>query len=255
MKEQNQNIELTIVIATYNAASTLKRALESVISQSYQNWECLIVDGLSKDNTLQIIQYYEEIDNRIRHISESDKGIYDAFNKGWKLAKGKWIYYLGSDDILTHNGIEELMSYTRNIDSQVAIVSGGVIRITQEGKHRILMSKGFQGSHQSMVTQKKILDILNGFNLTYKILADYDLFIKIKNNGYKVLNTKAIVAYFSAGGMSENLKNIVYIFREKYSILKQDKYCKRPLLKTSYDVFRTVFGAIYHNTLKAIKNK
>ena len=103
------NIKISIIIATFNSAKTLRVALNSVMLQTFQDWECIVVDGLSKDNTLEIVKEFEAKDVRFHHISEADKGIYDAFNKGWKLAKGEWIYYLGSDDQVTRNGLTDLM--------------------------------------------------------------------------------------------------------------------------------------------------
>ncbi len=248
---KNSSPKLSIIIATYNAATTLSKALNSVISLNYSDWECLIIDGGSKDNTLNIVYEFERKDSRIRHISEQDKGLYDAFNKGWKNACGEWVYYLGSDDNLTSDGMSQLMSQAEKTDEKTAIVSGGVIRIRQDGSERILMSKGFVGSHQSMVMRRSVLKKMNGFNFTeYKILADYDLFVKIKNYGYKVKNCDVVVACFHAGGTSERLGSILKVFNEKYKILCQDKYCKSPLFSTFYDTFRTVAGSIYHRTKK-----
>ena len=74
---------VTIIIATYNSSATLREALSSVLNQSFQGWECIIVDGASKDNTIEIMEEYCEKDARFRYVSEPDNGIYDAFNKGW----------------------------------------------------------------------------------------------------------------------------------------------------------------------------
>ena len=89
---------VSIIIATYNSEKTLRRALDSVLNQTYQDWECIVVDGASKDNTIEIVKEYVSKDTRFRYVSEPDHGIYDAFNKGWKMAKGEWVMYLGSDD-------------------------------------------------------------------------------------------------------------------------------------------------------------
>ncbi len=249
--EKLYKTELTIIIATYNAEATLKRALESVILLSYQNWECLVIDGASTDRTMNIVQDFERIDGRIRHISESDHGLYDAFNKGIKNAKGDWIYYLGADDLLTINGIEELMNCAAFVGENVAVVSGGVIRIRQDNSKRIMLSKGFIGSHQSMIMRREVLENMHGFNYNmYKILADYDLFIRLKNSGYEVMNCDAIVAYFQAGGTSENLSKMLQIAREKYSILKCDKYCTSPLWVTITDTIKSVAGNVFHRMHK-----
>ena len=78
---------VSIIVATYNSDKTLRQALDSVLNQSYQDWECIVVDGASKDSTIDIVKEYVSKDSRFRYISEPDNGIYDAFNKGWKMAK------------------------------------------------------------------------------------------------------------------------------------------------------------------------
>ena len=114
---------VSIIIATYNSEKTLRRALDSVLNQSYQDWECIVVDGASKDNTIGIVKEYVSKDARFRYISEPDHGIYDAFNKGWKMAKGEWVMYLGSDDEYTKDGIKVLMENSDGAD----VVYGNVI--------------------------------------------------------------------------------------------------------------------------------
>ena len=80
--------KITIVIATYNSEKTLAVAMESVLNQTFQDWECLVVDGASTDSTVSIVEEFIRVDKRFRLISEPDKGIYDAFNKGWRNAMG-----------------------------------------------------------------------------------------------------------------------------------------------------------------------
>lgn len=240
------SIKLTIVIATFNASRTLKSALESVLNLTYNDWECIIVDGLSNDETLHIIESYEQKDNRFHHISEKDNGVYDAFNKGWKEAQGEWIYYLGADDTLFATGLEKLMNVAKKVNPDVGVVSGGVIRVSQNGSQRKMITKGYIGSHQSMVMKRSVLEQMNGFDLNYQILADFDLFIRLKNSKYKVTNTDIIIAYFHAGGMSEKFKYTFRIFHEKLKILHKDKYSKFPFIITLYDTSRTILGGIYH---------
>ena len=115
--------KISIIIATYNSGRTLRAALESVHGQTFQNWECIIVDGASKDDTIDIVKEYCAKDSRFRYISEPDHGIYDAFNKGWRMAKGEWVHYLGSDDTLTPNGMSVVAA---ELDDTYAIVTGNV---------------------------------------------------------------------------------------------------------------------------------
>ena len=94
-------MKVSIVTATYNAAHTLRDTIESVLAQDYGDIEYIVVDGASTDGTLALLHSYESrFDGRMRWVSEPDKGIYDAMNKGVKMATGDWIYFLGCDDYL-----------------------------------------------------------------------------------------------------------------------------------------------------------
>ena len=86
----------SIIIPTFNAAKTLSASLESVINQSCQQFELLIVDGISTDDTLSVVKKYAALSANIKWVSEKDNGIYDAMNKSIKMAKGEWLFFLGS---------------------------------------------------------------------------------------------------------------------------------------------------------------
>ena len=96
-------MKLSIIIPTYNSASVLPKALDSIVGQTFGDWEVLIMDGVSTDDTLKVAQSYN--DSRIRINSEPDKGIYDAMNKGIGKARGEWLYFLGSDDWLLNDNV------------------------------------------------------------------------------------------------------------------------------------------------------
>jgi len=208
---------------------------------------------MSNDSTIGIVKEFANKDPRIRYLSEKDHGIYDAFNKGWKIAKGEWIYYLGSDDVLTEDGIGKLMNEAEIAGMDVGCINGGVLRISQDGYRRKVMSNGYIGSHQGMIMRRTAIEELNGFDLKYKILADYNLFIRMKNSHWSVINTDTIVAYFKAGGTSEKISSTHLVFKEKLMILRSDKYCNFPILITLYDTSRTVLGGIFHRCVSKIK--
>ena len=101
-------MKISIITATYNSEKTLKDTLESVLKQTYTNYEHIIVDGDSKDNTMKIVKTYEEkYQGKLRYISEKDSGIYDAMNKGIKMATGDIIGILNSDDIYANENVLE----------------------------------------------------------------------------------------------------------------------------------------------------
>ena len=92
-------MKISIITATYNSEKTLKETLDSVLSQTYKDYEHIIIDGLSKDNTMGIVKEYEKKYNgKLKYISEKDSGLYDAMNKGIKMATGDIIGILNSDD-------------------------------------------------------------------------------------------------------------------------------------------------------------
>lgn len=213
-------VEVTIIIAAYNAETTIERALKSVKSQNFENWECLIIDGASKDKTIEIVQTIIKSDSRFQLFSEPDKGVYDAFNKGWRLAHGDWIYYLGCDDELLPNGISALMDCTSNVD----FVYGGIIRRYRNGKTKKAPAGVFEksmpyslaASHQAMLMKKNIIERVGGFKLKYKILADYDLINNAYYCGIKTRRCNEYIAIFQLGGLStDNISSL----KERYEIL------------------------------------
>lgn len=215
-------IQVSIIIATFNAGKILSRALDSVKTQSLQNWECIIIDGASKDNTIDIIKEYQMEDNRFRFISEPDKGIYDAFNKGWKLAKGEWIYYLGADDMLEKNGLSNLLKEPVNAD----VIYGDVMSVHSNNKKIYRKSpktnelKKKMMSHQSLIMRHKMLEELKGFDTQYKICADLDLILRGLGQNKQFIYKNSLVAYFAVGGISSsstaNLKE-AYSIRIKHA--------------------------------------
>jgi glycosyltransferase involved in cell wall biosynthesis len=91
---------ISIIIPTYNAGETLRQCLESIVVQDYERFEVLIMDGLSTDETINIVNSYSKKFPSIKCFSQNDDGIYDAMNKGVMMAEGEWVYFLGSDDTL-----------------------------------------------------------------------------------------------------------------------------------------------------------
>lgn len=194
---------VSIIIATYNSEMTLRRAMESVLAQSYQNWECIVVDGASKDSTLSIVKDFVERDARFRYISEPDHGIYDAFNKGWKMAKGEWVMYLGSDDEYTRDGIQTLMESSDGAD---VVYGDTYFRKRDSNKMRLQHSSpvkmGGFCCHQSLAMKKEIISKNGGFDEQYKILADKDLVCKTIKNGAKIKQIHIPISIFSLDGIS-----------------------------------------------------
>src|ERR1035437_8605494 len=217
-----QNIPfISIIIPTFNSEVTLKKCLESIIDQTFNNFEILIVDGKSEDETLKIAK--EINDSRIKIMSELDKGIYDAMNKGINLAKGEWIYFLGSDDELCNQFILEKI-YSQIINKNYHVIYGNVTSERFNGIYagEFNFEKLYEKNicHQAIFFNKKLFKKVGCFNLKYKSHADYDHNIRwFLNKGIKRLYINEVIANYADGGFSSqgidklfiNDKNFRYI--------------------------------------------
>lgn len=239
--------QVSIIIATYNSGKTLRNALESVHSQTFHDWECIIVDGASTDNTLDIVREYAEKDSRFRYVSEPDKGVYDAFNKGWKMAKGEWIHYLGDDDRLTYDGMLKLLTVS-DLD-KVEVVSGHCYMEKIDGTVKPNYSKGFFGCHQGKITRRTTLERFGGFNMKYPILADKDLMLRMEHSGLHIINVDTFVAYFSMNGISQNLKGLLKRSKELFSVLR-DNRMSNPFFKSARYFIMTFMAISYRKMRK-----
>lgn len=238
--------QISIIIPTFNSEGTVRKALDSVLGQTFQNWECIVVDGVSKDNTLDIVEEFCQKDSRFRYVSERDYGIYDAFNKGWKMAKSEWIMYLGSDDYYFDKGLENLMSRAKD---NVDIVYGDCeLRFKQSRRIRgntPMSSIGYQlpACHQSMAMRRSLFEKLGGFDLKYKVYGDLDIIQRGYVAGAQFAETDAVISSFHVGGVStDNLAAT----RELYTILKTNGIVKYPRLKILQMIFHTVLMKAYH---------
>lgn len=229
MLQEDKTPRVSVIIATYNSEKTIRVALDSVLNQQYQDWECIVVDGLSKDGTVAIVKEFCEKDSRFRCVSEKDNGIYDAFNKGWKMAKGEWIHYLGSDDYLTDEGFSKLMETEH---PNVAIVSGHCYCIKLDGSIKENYSVEYYGCHQGKLTRRSAIESCGGFDESFKIMADMDLNFKIRSLDLGVDVVDSFVAYFAMDGASQKMSNVLKISSERLRVFKKHKsIIKFPMLK------------------------
>lgn len=219
------SIKITVITAVYNNQETLEQTIKSVLGQKNVNLEYIIIDGASTDGTLDIIKKY---DGKIRWISEPDKGIYDALNKGIKLATGNYIQIIGSDDSLCSDDVLSKVSTYLDSHEEVDILCTGRIQIDeityleeiQFDNHRNINGNTlFWAPHTGMFVRSSLMK-KELFNLQFKIGADYYFILKsfyILNCRYGYLNLAA--AYFSCGGISNTQKERADI--ETVNILKE----------------------------------
>lgn len=218
---------ITIVTVCYNAASVLEGTIKSVISQSCDDYEYIVIDGASKDDTLNIIEEYSE--HISKWITEPDKGIYDAMNKGISMAKGKYIWFLNAGDrAYDDRVVERLKSRAANID----VLYGEVMIVDDARKHlgtrseitvhqlpenlsRKNMTRGMIVCHQGFIPK---LDIVPTF-IPDNLSADIDWVIRILSKSHTVLKTDFTIAEYLAGGISK--KKWKQSLKDRFFILKQ----------------------------------
>ena len=181
-------MKISIVTPSFNSESTIRSTIESILSQSYQNWEHLIIDGGSKDKTMEIVQeYVSQYGNRLKCISEKDKGIYDAMNKGIMMATGDLIGILNSDDFFTSNAILSVIA--NEIDEFEALfadvhyvnpdnLTQCVRYYSSRSFHPSKMKMGLMPAHPSFYCRKAIYDEVGLFDIDFKVAADFDWMLR-----------------------------------------------------------------------------
>lgn len=185
------SIKISVITVCYNSEKTIARTLESLIRQTYKNYELIIIDGASKDRTLNIINRYKTKFKEITIISEPDNGIYDAMNKGINLSKGEIIGFLNSDDYYDKNALKFISdNYTKDID----ILYGDTYLIDQykgsfyERRAPILPEESLKDvgmiPHTSTFVKREIM-LNNQFDTNFRICADYKFFLSMYLEGKK----------------------------------------------------------------------
>jgi glycosyltransferase len=210
-------MKISIITATYNSAATVRDTLACIATQQYPYIEHIIVDGLSKDNTLAIVSEFSHV---TRVISEHDKGIYDAMNKGVKLATGDVIGILNSDDFYTNPNVLSKVAAVFK-DPSVEAVYGDLQYVKQDNTARITRTwkagtyqqkylyYGWMPPHPTFFVRREVYERAGLFNISLRSAADYELMLRV------LLKYNACVRYIPevlvkmrAGGMSNaSLKN------------------------------------------------
>lgn len=224
-QNRNRNLKITIITVVFNNKEGLEKTIKSVLSQKNKTFEYIVIDGGSTDGTVDVINKYENIIDY--WISEPDKGIYDAMNKGAKEATGDYLYFLNSGDYFYDN---KVLTKIVNIliKEDIDLVAGRVIalyndyyvysRLYSHSKNCQIKMKGWMPSHQGMFVKKTWLEKFGGFDIDYQSAADFDFFCKLYKLGGHCKFVDNGIAYISTGGFGSN-KKIKY--REKYSIIKK----------------------------------
>lgn len=229
-------MKISLITATYNSAETVRDTLQSVLNQTFKDIDYIIIDGNSKDNTMDIVKEFEpKFEGRLRWVSEKDKGIYDAMNKGVRMAQGDIVGILNSDDFFASNDVLEKVNaaFTENpaIDGVYADVryvdwndTGKTVRMFS-GKDftREKLCWGKMPPHPSFYVKRECYDKFGLYSLDYPICADYDMFVKmIWIGNINTLYINDVFVNMRSGGTSSNgIKVHRKIMRERMRCVRE----------------------------------
>ena len=186
-------MKISIITATYNSGATLRDTIESVLAQTYHDYEMLIIDGGSTDNTKDLVdEYIPKSHGRIKWYSGKDKGLYDAMNKGIRRATGEVIGILNSDDFYADETVlESIANGIRDVDT----VYGDLVFVNPDNTYQIVRQwigsqhhsgafmKGWHPAHPTFYARKELFDRLGGFDISFDVSADFELMFRFLEKG------------------------------------------------------------------------
>ena len=223
-------MKISIITVSYNSEKTIEDTLNSVLIQDYENYEYIIIDGKSTDNTVKIIKQYEnKFNGKLKWISEKDEGIFDAMNKGIKMALGDIIGILNSDDVLTNKSV--LKKIVENIKDNDGVYSNLLMLDENLDKpyrvfksHKVSKRLGWHMPHPTLYLKKEVYDKYGCFNIDYKIAADLDFMLRIINNDVKLKYIDDYFVYMRSGGVSTNgLRSYFKSYKESTKVMKNNQ--------------------------------
>ncbi len=224
-----------------------------MLNQDYDNWEHIIVDGGSTDNTLEVLKKYPHLN----WVSEPDRGIYDAMNKGIKIATGGWVYFMGGDDRLKPNALKIIAEAAGNQDLDV--IYGDVWSTRFGGRHdgKFDYKKIYDKNicHQSIFFSRKVFQSLGDFSIKYKSHADWDHNMRWFLNGktkHKYID--CVIAEYADGGYSSVNPDDIFARDKRFNYIKygrktapgifMERLCKQEIKEKNSFYTRKIFAFV-----------
>ena len=247
-------IMISIITATYNSAETINDTIKSVLCQTNKDFEYIIVDGGSTDETIDIVKSYEsEFSGRLKWGSEKDKGIYDAMNKGIKMASGDIIGILNSDDYYTSDDILQTIADAfkcQNVDAiygDIHFIKDGVPdKCVRYYSSRLFspfwLRFGFMPAHPSFYCKRDVFDKSGLYRLDYKIGSDYEMMVRLFRK-HKISSRyvpKDFVTMRTGGASNSNLQSRLTLIKEDVKACRDNGIYTNELficLKFLYKIF------------------
>lgn len=237
-------MKVSIITVAFNSAATIAHCMQSVLDQSYSNIEYIVVDGLSKDNTLKIVREFEPLfAGKMRWISENDNGIYDAMNKGLHMATGDVVGILNSDDFFTDNDVIEKVAQAFT-DDKIDAVYGDVHFVRETNLSRCVRyysSAGFRPwwlrfgimpAHPSFYARKEVFQKAGLYKTDYKIGGDFEMMVRLfKRFDIKTKYLPMVFVTMRMGGAStKNVGSRLTLLREDTRACRENGVYTHPLL-------------------------
>ncbi|WP_182186198.1 glycosyltransferase family 2 protein [Pectinatus frisingensis] len=244
------SIKISIITVSYNVVRTIEQTIQSIVNQTYDNIEYIIIDGGSTDGTVDIIKKYE--DKIANWVSEPDNGIYDAMNKGIDMATGEYIYFIGADDSLVDKyTIQNISRYFFKAD----VIWGTVwnlyeeYKLQKQAKNFFCLNdiyNGYHIPHQGMFVKTSLMKLYK-FDVQYQIVADYAFFLQLFfDKKITKLNVDEIVAYYSyTKGRSGNIRIKV---KEDCRVMRANNFSKWKIYKYQINQYFGIF--VFKNIIK-----
>ncbi len=243
---KNNILKVSLIIATYNDYDHLLKVIECIQNQDYLNIELIIVDGGSKDRTVSYLRELSSQLSNLKWISEKDNGIYDALNKGIKMATGD-IIGCCYDYFANNHVLSDIVKTFNNYDVQAIHgdlnyidASGRIIRKWRMGKGTI--QQGWMAAHPTLYVKKSVYETYGFYKTDYKISADYEFMVRIfGHNSITITYIPEILINMEHGGTSTNsLSSYIEGVKEAYHALKENKI-KHPIFITIKRFFKVIF--------------
>lgn len=225
-------MKVSIITVVYNNETTIAEAITSVLDQTYKHIEYIVVDGASKDRTVEIIKgFADRIDT---FVSEPDHGIYDALNKGVRLATGDIVAILHSDDLYAENDTVEkvVAKFQEGVDG----IYGDLVYVMKNDPAKVfrywrgreykpeLLVQGWMPAHPTLFLRREVYERFGGFDTGFKIAADYDFILRVFSGNVNIRYLPELVYKIRLGGASnKSIGNIVKKSREDLRALRKNR--------------------------------
>lgn len=243
-------MKISIITVCYNSQMHISSAMESVLNQTYKDIEYVIIDGDSKDNTVNLIKQFEpKFEGRMKWVSEPDNGLYDAMNKGIQMATGEVIGLINSDDLFCDNyAIEKVMDIF-NKNKKLDSVYADLFYVSQKNTDKIvrrwvtgmqrLFEKGWHPAHPTFYIKNEVYQNFGNFNLDFKLAADFEIMLRFLEK-YKISTyylEEPIVKMRLGGETNKSLKNI---YNQNIECIKAFSLNQIAVNKLFYPFYRTI---------------